>query len=165
MVVFCLATSNPSCPGSECAYPGWNACTRKTPLEGLGTRLEPAKTSVGDPDPHPYPDPYVFEPPGSASGSGSGSFHHQAKRIRMCLGIPDRHPDPLFRVRIRGSGSASGSVLKCHGCPTLAKTNIHSTKPLCQNVYQKRQARMHRVERRILCTYEQFIQQFSLKKC
>ncbi len=27
----------------------------------------------------------------------------------------DPHPDPLAEVRIRGSGSASGSVPKCHG--------------------------------------------------
>ncbi len=70
-------------------------------------------------------DPYVLGPSGSASGSvshkyrsGSGPFHHQAKilrktltllydflpvfririrRIRMFLGLPDPHPNPLDR--------------------------------------------------------------------
>jgi hypothetical protein len=71
---------------------------------------------------------------GSSSGSGSGSFDHQAKiaknldffcfstsyflaviRIRMFLGIPDPHPDPLVRstdprIRIRISGSIGSGL-------------------------------------------------------
>jgi hypothetical protein len=42
------------------------------------------------------------------------------RRIRMFLGLPDPHPDPLVRgIRIRGSASASASVPKCHGSATL----------------------------------------------
>jgi hypothetical protein len=50
----------------------------------------------------PDPDPYVFEPPGSASGSVSQKY-----------GSVD--------LRIRESGSAFGSVLKCHGRNTAKK--------------------------------------------
>ena len=48
----------------------------------------------------------------SASESGSvGSVCFWASRIRIQIRYSE--------VRIRGSGSASGSVPKCHGCPTL----------------------------------------------
>ena len=45
------------------------------------------------------------------SESASGSVSFWASRIRIRIRYSE--------VRIRGSGAASGSVLKCHGSPTL----------------------------------------------
>ncbi len=96
-------------------------------------------------------------------GSGSGSFHNQANIVRKTLifAVLWLLYDffPVFRpasgsrsvgsicfwasririwirqteVRIRGSGSASGSVPKCHGSTTLLKIYLKDDRNLSQN--------------------------------
>jgi hypothetical protein len=51
------------------------------------------------------------------------------RRILMFLVLPDLHLDPLVRVTDRESGSASGSVPKCHGSATEAQKRKDPTDP------------------------------------
>jgi hypothetical protein len=131
-------------PGPELT--GMQLCQGLANIRHLYHNITEDITSVED------PDPYVFGPPGfvsgcvshkygSGSGSSSRSFHHQAKIVRKILisSVLSLLCEFLPVLRIRGSGSTSGSGPKCHGSPTLDITvlfiifDAHRRRPLYLN--------------------------------
>jgi hypothetical protein len=86
---------------------------------------------LGLPDPHPDPLFTSTDPDPSIINNSKKIFNFYCFvtsydflpmfRIRMFLVLPDPHPDALARgrLRIRGSGSAFGSVPKFRGSKTL----------------------------------------------